>query len=413
MKLLITGGAGFIGSNFIRYYLEKHPDDFIINYDKLTYAGNLDRLKDLEIEPNYKFVKGDITDAKRVEEVVKRYEVDQIIHFAAETHVDRSIENPSVFIETNVLGTQVLLEAARKCKVKRFHHVSTDEVFGALDLKTKEKFDHKTTYNPSSPYSASKAGSDHLVRSYFRTYGLPVTISNCSNNFGPYQDPEKFLPRAITNVIEGKKIPIYGDGKYVRDWMHVVDHCRAIDKIIHEGKDGETYVIGGQKDEEVSNMDIAKKILKFFGKDETFLEKVEDRPGHDRKYSIDSAKVRKDLGWEPVFNFDNWLTKTCEWYRDNEWWWRPLKIEAEKFYRDKRGMGDYIFAKQEIKETTIPGVLIIKRPVFKDNRGFFREIVRNAYLTKLREKSLNSSNGITPYLYLKLYGGYTRKTGIR
>ena len=384
MRILVTGGAGFIGSNFIRFMLDKYPKSLIINYDKLTYAGDLERLRDLEIEPGYKFIKGDIRDAKRVEEVIKKYEVDYIVHFAAETHVDRSIDNPSSFVETNVLGTFVLLEAAKNNKIKRFHHVSTDEVYGALDLKTKEKFSDRSSYNPRSPYSASKAGSDHLVRSYFHTYNLPVTISNCSNNFGPFQDPEKFLPRAITNVIEGKKIPIYGDGKYVRDWIHVEDHCRAIDEILRNGKNGETYLVGGQDNQEISNIKIAKKILKFFAKSNSFLEKVEDRLGHDRKYSVDSSKIKKELGWEPLFEFDSWLIKTCEWYRENEWWWKPLKVKAEKFYKELKGMGDYIYAKQDIQKTSIPGLLVIKRPVFKDKRGYFKEILRMGYLTRIR-----------------------------
>ncbi|MCR4277114.1 MAG: dTDP-glucose 4,6-dehydratase, partial [Candidatus Roizmanbacteria bacterium] len=265
MKLLVTGGAGFIGSNFILYWLKKYPDDKIINLDKLTYAGNLENLRSVEKNPNYEFIRGDICDPKLVNSLTEK--VDTIVHFAAESHVDRSISDPAPFIKTNIEGTYVLLEAALKNKVKKFHHISTDEVFGALELNSKEKFNDSTPYNPHSPYSASKASSDHLVRAYHTTYDLPITISNCSNNFGPYQFPEKLIPLAITNLIEGKKVPVYGDGLYVRDWLYVEDHCKAIDLILQKGKIGETYLIGGLT-EDVSNIDIIKKILKIMGKDE-------------------------------------------------------------------------------------------------------------------------------------------------
>lgn len=327
-KILVTGGAGFIGSNFIRFWLKKYPKDKVINFDKLTYAGHLSSTKDFGKNKNYKFVKGDICDAKIVGKVMK--DTDIVVHFAAESHVDRSITGPQIFIKTNVIGTQVLMDAALKHNVKRFHHVSTDEVFGALPLE-KGKFDENTKYDPRSPYSASKAGSDHLVRAYHETFGLPVTITNCSNNFGPFQDPEKFLPRMITNLIDGGQLPIYGDGKYVRDWLFVEDHVRAIDLVIHKGKVGETYLIGGLT-KDVNNLEIAKQLLKIFGLDKSHLKFVKDRPGHDRRYAVNWGKINKELGWKPKYDFNKWLEKTVSWYKDNQWWWRPLKAKAEKLY---------------------------------------------------------------------------------
>lgn len=327
MKLLITGGAGFIGSNFILYWLRKYPQDKIINLDKLTYAGNLENLKSVEKNPNYHFVKGDIRDGKLVNELMKN--VDVVVHFAAESHVDRSILDPAPFIKTNIEGTYVLLETALKNKVKRFHHVSTDEVFGSLPLNSKEKFNEKTPYQPRSPYSASKAAADHLVRAYHITYGLPITISNCSNNFGPYQFPEKLIPLAITNLIEGKKVPIYGDGLYVRDWLYVEDHCRAIDLILHKGKVGETYFIGGLT-KDISNLEVIKKILKIMRKGGEWIEFVKDRPGHDRRYAIDWSKINKELGWEPKHDFDEALKKTVDWYQKNQNWWKKLKKSGVK-----------------------------------------------------------------------------------
>ena len=289
MKVLITGGAGFIGSNLIHYWQKKYPKDYIINLDKLTYAGHLSSLKDIKLQ-NYKFIKGDITNKKVVDQAMK--DVDIVIHLAAESHVDRSIVDPSIFLKTNVMGTHVLLEAALNHKVKHFHHVSTDEVFGALSLASKKKFDENTVYNPRSPYSASKAGSDHLVSSYFHTFGLPITITNCSNNFGPYQDPEKFLPRFITNLIDDKQIPIYGDGKYVRDWLYVEDHCQAIDLVIKKGKTGETYVVGGQT-KEINNLEVAKLLVKIFGKSEDLKDLLRHLMETDfrRRYTIAQAKT--------------------------------------------------------------------------------------------------------------------------
>lgn len=330
-KLLVTGGAGFIGSNFIRYWLNKYPSDEIINLDSLTYAGHLESLKDIVQNPNYSFVKGDINDAVLVDSLVSK--VDIIVHFAAETHVDRSIEDPTIFTKTNVMGTQVLLEAAKKYGT-RFHHISTDEVFGALDLHSKNKFNSRTKYDPNSPYAASKAASDHLVMSYHTTFGLPVTITNCSNNFGPYQDTEKFIPRAVTDLIDGQNIKIYGDGKYVRDWLYVEDHCRAIELVLLKGKTGHSYTVGGMK-KDVSNLQLAKKILKIMDLPETRIEYIKDRPGHDRRYAVSWKKINKELGWEPEMGFYDRLKQTVEWYRNNEWWWRDLKKISEEFYKKK------------------------------------------------------------------------------
>lgn len=330
-KILVTGGCGFIGSNFIRYWLKNHPEDKIINLDKLTYAGHLSSTSDFAKNKNYKLVKGDIVDEKLVIKVMKG--VDTVVNFAAETHVDRSIKDPNVFITTNVLGTANLLNVALKSGVKRFHHVSTDEVFGELPLG-KGKFSEDTPYDPRSPYSASKAASDHLVRAYYHTFGLPITISNCSNNFGPYQDTEKFIPRMITNIMQGEPVLIYGDGKYVRDWLHVDDHVRAIEMILLKGKVGETYLIGGQT-KDVNNLEIAKTVLKIFGKDESSIKFIADRKGHDRRYAVDWTKINKELGWKPKHEFSVWLNETVTWYKDNEKWWKEMKKLSELFYKSK------------------------------------------------------------------------------
>ncbi len=329
MRILVTGGAGFIGSNFIRYWLKKYPRDEIINLDKLTYAGHLSSTRGFEKNNNYKFIKGDICNPKIVSQAMKG--VDVVVHFAAESHVDRSIVGPQIFIKTNILGTQVLMDVALKHKIERFHHVSTDEVFGDLPLNSKEKFNERTLYNPHSPYAASKAASDHLVRAYYRTYGLPITITNCSNNFGPFQDPEKFLPRMITNLIDGKDLPIYGDGKNVRDWLYVEDHCRAIELVLKKGKVGETYLVGGLT-KDVDNLELAQKLLKIFGLSRKYLRFVKDRPGHDRRYAVNWGKIKKELNWKPRRDFDNWLVATVEWYKKNEWWWKPIKKRAENLY---------------------------------------------------------------------------------
>jgi len=330
MKLLVTGGAGFIGSNFILYWVKNHPEGNIVNLDKLTYAGNLENLKSVENSSNYKFIKGDICDPDIVQKAMEG--IDVIVHFAAESHVDRSIVEPAPFILTNVLGTQVLLDSAVKNKVKRFHHVSTDEVFGSLELSSQEKFNENTNYNPRSPYAASKAGSDHLVRAYFATYGLPITISNCSNNFGPYQYPEKLIPLAITNLLEGEKVPVYGDGLYVRDWLYVEDHVKAIELILQKGKVGETYCVGGLTSD-ISNLEVVKKIIKILGKSTDEIEFVEDRLGHDRKYSINWSKIKRELGWEPKYSFDEWLEKTITWYKENKSWWMKLKNDKIGHYK--------------------------------------------------------------------------------
>lgn len=332
MKLLVTGGAGFIGSNFIHYWLVNHPQDQIFNFDSLTYAGNLENLNDIEKSPNYTFIKGDITNTSKVNEVMDG--IDLVVNFAAESHVDRSILDPAPFILTNVVGTQVLLDAARKAHVQRFHHVSTDEVYGALSLTSKEKFSEDTKYNPRSPYAASKASSDHLVRAYHATYNLPITISNCSNNFGPYQFPEKLISLAITNLLEGKKVPVYGDGLYVRDWLYVEDHISGIDFILQKGKPGETYCIG--IDNDVANIEVIKKIIKLLNKDENVIEYVKDRPGHDRRYAIDSRKIKNELGWKPKYNFDEALQITCNWYQENQSWWQKLKDKDFKKYYKKQ-----------------------------------------------------------------------------
>ncbi len=335
MKLLVTGGAGFIGSNFVHYWLQTHPQDSVVNIDKLTYAGNLENLSDIEKNPNYQFIHGDICDVKLVDEITKG--IDCIVHFAAESHVDRSILDPTPFVKTNVEGTLVLLDAAQKNKVSRFHHISTDEVFGSLELETKEKFTPYSPYNPHSPYSASKAGSDHLVRAFHTTYGLPITISNCSNNYGPFQFPEKLFSLAITNIMEGKKVPVYGDGKNVRDWLYVTDHCRAIDLILQKGKIGSTYLIGGIT-EDISNIAIVKKIIALMGKDESVIEFVADRPGHDRRYAIDWSQTKTELGWEPLESLDSGLQKTIDWYTQNTKWWQRVKSGAyQTYYKEQYG----------------------------------------------------------------------------
>lgn len=330
MKLLVTGGAGFIGSNFIRYWLKKHPEDKIINLDKLTYAGHLSTTKDFSKDKNYKFIKGDITDSKIVDKATKG--IDYVVHFAAESHVDRSLLDPEIFVKTNVLGTNVLLQSSVKNGVKRFHHISTDEVFGTLELGGNDKFNDSSLYNPRSAYAASKASSDHFVRAYFNSYGLAVTITNCSNNYGPFQDPEKFIPRSITNLLENKPIPIYGEGQQVRDWLYVEDHVRAIESVLKDGKVGETYLVGGQTDG-ITNMEVAKALLDIFGKDESHIKHVKDRPGHDVRYAIDWSKIKSELGWEPLFGFKDWLLRTVNWYKENEWWWKPLKNTSEKLYK--------------------------------------------------------------------------------
>ncbi|MBP9801226.1 MAG: dTDP-glucose 4,6-dehydratase [Candidatus Moranbacteria bacterium] len=332
MKLLITGGAGFIGSNFIHFLRETYPEDSIVNLDNLTYAGNLENLVSVEGDTHYQFVKGDIGDAKLVEPLVEQ--CDAVVHFAAESHVDRSILGPEVFVRTNVMGTFTLLEMARKYG-KRFHHVSTDEVFGSL-RRNDPAFHEATPYDPRSPYSASKAASDHLVRAYFYTYGLPITISNCSNNYGPYHFPEKLIPLAITHILEGEKVPVYGDGRQVRDWLFVKDHCRAIDLILRRGRIGEIYCIGGNGERE--NIWIVEKLLSLLGKDTSFIEHVTDRLGHDRRYAIDFAKIRTELGWEPLVSLEEGLAQTVAWFQEHEIWWKRVKSgEYQKYDSNQYG----------------------------------------------------------------------------
>lgn len=322
-KLLVTGGAGFIGSNFIHYWLKHHPQDEIVNFDKLTYAGNLANLQDIQNQPNYKFIKGDIADADAVNLAMAK--VDVVTHFAAETHVDRSILGPGVFITTNVVGTQVLLNAALEQKVKLFLHISTDEVYGDLPFDSQDKFNEGSCYRPSSPYAASKAAADHLVRAYHRTYNLPAIVTNCSNNYGPYMFPEKFIPLSITNLLEDHKAPLYDQGQHIRDWLYVEDHCRALDLVIHTGKVGETYCIGGLT-RDITNREVLQKICRLLGKDfDTSIASVPDRPGHDRKYAIDWSKIHRELGWQPVHDFDTGLAQTVDWYKQNKSWWQAIK----------------------------------------------------------------------------------------
>ncbi|WP_048149008.1 dTDP-glucose 4,6-dehydratase [Methanolacinia paynteri] len=319
MNLLVTGGCGFIGSNFIRYMLETYNDLSIVNYDKLTYAGNPENLKDIEDCGRYTFVQGDICDFDLVSSVISKYNIDTIVHFAAESHVDRSIDGGYEFVKTNVLGTFTMLDAALKNGIKRFIHISTDEVYGSTPDKPFEEID---ILNPSSPYSSSKAGSDLLALSFFTTHKLPVIVTRCTNNYGPYQYPEKLIPFFVSNLMEGKKVPVYGTGKNIRDWLYVIDHCRAIDFVLHNGIPGEIYNIGGG--EEKTNLEITYKILELLGKDESMIEYVEDRKGHDFRYSLDFGKLRS-MGWEPEYSFDDAIEETVNWYVENESWWRPLK----------------------------------------------------------------------------------------
>jgi dTDP-glucose 4,6-dehydratase len=316
-RLLVTGGCGFIGSNFIRLMREKYPDLHITNLDKLTYAGNPDNLKDIQGDPGYAFVEGDICDPAIVRAAMKR--ADTVVHFAAESHVDRSIEDGSVFVRTNVLGTNTLLQAALELGVKRFLHVSTDEVYGSI---AKGSFVETDILKPSSPYSASKAGSDLLALSYHTTHKLPVVVTRCTNNYGPYQFPEKLIPLFVTNLLQGKRVPVYGNGLNVRDWIYVLDHCKAIDFVLHNGADGQVYNIGGG--EERTNMEITRSILKLLDKDEHMIEYVRDRPGHDLRYSLDCSKL-KAMGWRPEYDFEQAVEMTVKWYVDNKWWWEKLR----------------------------------------------------------------------------------------
>ena len=337
MKILITGGAGFIGANFVFYMLKEHPDYDIVCLDELTYAGNLETLEPAMKNDRFKFVKGDVADRETVFKLFEEEGFNVVVNFAAESHVDRSIEDPGIFLKTNILGTQVLMDACNKYGIDRFHQVGTDEVYGDLPLDRPDLFFTETTpITASSPYSASKASADLLVMAYHRTYGLPVTISRCSNNYGPYQFPEKLIPLMIANALADKELPVYGEGLNVRDWLYVEDHCRAIDLILHEGKVGEVYNIGGHN--EMKNIDIVKLICKYLDKPETLIKYVTDRKGHDLRYAIDPTKIHEELGWLPTTMFADGIKKTIDWYLDNQDWWKNIiSGEYQEYYEKMYG----------------------------------------------------------------------------
>ena len=328
-RILVTGGAGFIGSNFVRMVLSEHNNCFVVNLDKLTYAGNLENLAGFENHPNHKFIKGDICNGALIEKIINEYKIDAIINFAAESHVDRSITGPKIFIETNVKGTLTLLEAARDKKLKRFIQISTDEVYG--ELGPIGKFNEQTPYHPNSPYSASKAAADHLVRAFGHTWGLPFNITNCSNNYGPYQFPEKMIPLMINNALNDKELPVYGDGLHVRDWLYVYDHCSAVWQVLTKAKPGETYNIGGCN--EKKNIEVVELILERLKKPKTLVRHITDRPGHDRRYAIDASKITKELGWKPTVSFEEGLAKTIDWYLANQkWLLNVVSGDYQKYY---------------------------------------------------------------------------------
>lgn len=337
MKIIVTGGAGFIGGNFVHYMINKYSDYQIICLDKLTYAGNLETLEPVMNNKNFKFIKGDIADRSFIYNLFETERPDIIVNFAAESHVDRSIEDPEIFLKTNILGTNVLLDACKKYGIKRYHQVSTDEVYGDLPLDRPDLFfTEETPIHTSSPYSASKASADLLVQAYYRTFKIPVTISRCSNNYGPYHFPEKLIPLMIANALNNKQLPVYGKGENVRDWLYVEDHCRAIDMIIHNGKVGEVYNIGGHN--ERTNLEVVKTIIKELGKSEDLIKYVTDRPGHDMRYAIDPTKIKNELGWEPLTLFDEGIKKTIKWYLDNkEWWTNIINGEYKNYYKKMYG----------------------------------------------------------------------------
>lgn len=334
MKIVVTGGAGFIGGNFVHYMLDKHPEDSIICLDKLTYAGNMETLADVMENPNFTFIKADIADRDAVYEMFETQKPDIIVNFAAESHVDRSIDNPGIFLQTNVIGTGVLLDACKKYGIQRYHQVSTDEVYGDLPLDRPDLFfTEDTPIHTSSPYSASKASADLLVMAYHRTFNIPTTISRCSNNYGPYHFPEKLIPLMIANVLNDKKVPVYGKGENVRDWLYVQDHCSAIDLILRRGKVGEVYNIGGHN--EKTNLEVVKTVLAELGKGEDMITYVTDRPGHDRRYAIDPTKMKTELGWFPATKFDDGIKKTVKWYLENrEWWEHIISGDYQNYYEN-------------------------------------------------------------------------------
>lgn len=334
MKILVTGGAGFIGANFVYYQLKKHPQDEIICLDKLTYAGNMETLQKAMEYSNFYFVRGDITDRTFIFSLFQKYQFDIVVNFAAESHVDRSIENPSIFLQTNVIGTQMLLDASREYGIKRYHQISTDEVYGDLPLDRPDLFfTEDSPIHTSSPYSASKASADLLTLAYYRTYGLPVTISRCSNNYGPYHFPEKLIPLMIIRALANQSLPVYGRGENIRDWLYVEDHCTAVDKIIRNGEVGEIYNIGGHN--ERSNLDVVKALLKILGKPESLIQYVNDRPGHDKRYAINPFKMNTELNWSPKTNFKEGLKHTVDWYCENQEWWKHILSGEYQKYNEK------------------------------------------------------------------------------
>ena len=334
-KILVTGGAGFIGGNFVHYMVDKYPNYMIVNLDALTYAGNLETCQPVEGKPNYKFVKGDIADREFIFDLFEKEKFDIVVNFAAESHVDRSVKDPEIFIKTNVLGTQVLMDASRAYGVERYHQVSTDEVYGDLPLDRPDLFfTEETPLHTSSPYSASKASADLLVFAYHRTFGLPITISRCSNNYGPYHFPEKLIPLMISRALNDENLPVYGNGENVRDWLHVYDHCAAIDLILHKGRVGEVYNVGGHN--ERTNLEVVRTILKALGKSEDLITYVTDRPGHDLRYAIDPQKLENELGWKPTYNFDTGIAQTIQWYLDNKQWWENIISGEYQNYFEKQ-----------------------------------------------------------------------------
>ena len=337
MKMIVTGGAGFIGSNFVQYEVKNHPEDEIINLDLLTYAGNLESVKPVENAPNYRFVRGDIADREFIFRLFEEEKPDVIVNFAAESHVDRSITDPEIFVRTNVVGTTTLLDACRKYGIKRYHQVSTDEVYGDLPLDRPDLFfTEETPLHTSSPYSSAKASADLFVMAYHRTYGLPVTISRCSNNYGPYHFPEKLIPLVISRALNDEEIPVYGKGENVRDWLYVTDHCSAIDLVVRKGREGEVYNIGGHN--ERTNLEVVKTILKALNKPESLIKYVTDRPGHDLRYAMDPTKIETELGWKPEYTFDTGIPVTIQWYLDNkEWWEHIVNGEYTKYFDNMYG----------------------------------------------------------------------------